>query len=92
MRELEEERQKEEEKRRRREEEWEQKRKRGQKYGDAYWRYQPDDLKDIIDYDFLVKLQSGFWPWPSQPRPGFEEEIVNDMYEAINDRMLEFLD
>ena len=74
----------------RRHEEYLRNQEQGKIYGDAYCRYKPKDVKNIIDVNFLLTLSDNFWR-RAQPTDDYEWEFYNSMKAAIDDRLLELL-
>ena len=63
----------------------------GKIYGEAYHRYRPEDVKNIIDLGFLLALSDNFWR-RAQPVDDYEWRFYNSMKKAIDDRLCEILD
>ena len=74
-----------------RHEEYVKNKEQGKIYGDEYYRYMPEDVKNIRDIDFLISLSFNFWP-KAQPANEYEWIFYNTMKKAIDDRLLELLD
>ena len=87
----EERRQREREELQRRHEEYLKNQEQGKIYGDEYYRYRPEDVKNIIDVDFLLSLSDNFWR-RAQPVDDYEWLFYNSMNAAIYDRLHELLD
>ena len=86
----EEERQREREERKRQHEEYLLNKEQGQIYGNSYHRYMPEDVKHILDIDFLLSLSNNFWK-RAQPVDDYEWSFYNSMNKAIEDRLNEII-
>ena len=51
-----------------------------------FLRYNPEDVEEIDDIDFLLQLQRWYFP-ASQPRNLFEETYLKLMLDAVNAKL-----
>jgi len=58
----------------------------GKKYGRDFYKYSPEDVKDITDVAFLRELRFGVTP-AGQPTNEFEWESLHSFHNVINKRI-----
>ena len=86
------EREKEEEEARKREEKRREKKcqedkRKGIIYGERYWLYDVDEIRNITDSDFLVRMSVGIWP-AGQPQQEEYDYLLN-LTSVIDERLSE---
>ena len=71
----------------RREKKWQEDKEKGIIYGERYWLYDADEIRNITDTDFLVRMRVGIWP-ASQPQQEDYDYYVN-LSSVISQRLSE---
>ena len=71
----------------RREKKWQEDKEKGIIYGERYWLYDADEIRNITDTDFLVRMRVGIWP-AGQPQQEDYDYYVN-LSSVISQRLSE---